>query len=209
MSKVIGITDLLNKEYDTYTLDETWIKHLGVPEKGFTMNISGFSANGKTNFTILVTKAFAKLTRVDYNSFEEGHESTMQVVSKRHNLKEVAGKIMFLNRFTFNELDERLSKRNSSKIVVIDSGDDMELTYKQFLTLKAKYPKKSFIIVSKGNDKTGEPISTQQKKIKFKCPIKVVVKNFVATIDSRYGGNEKFIIRHVEPVVGDQLTLLK
>ena len=207
MSKVIGITDLLNKEYDTYALGETWTKHLGIPEKGFTMHISGFSANGKTNFTILVTKAFAKITRVDYNSFEEGHESTMQVVSKRHNLKEVAGKIMFLNRFTYKELDERLSKRNSSKIVVIDSGDDMELTYKQFTTLKAKFPKKSFIIVSKGNDKTGEPISSQQKKIKFKCPIKVVVKNFVAHIESRYGGNEKFIIRDKKAEAGAQAAL--
>lgn len=207
--RAIGTSQLLKKKYDTYDLGEVWTKHIGKPEKGGCINISGYSANGKTNFTIMLVKAFAEAgVKVDYNSFEEGHESTMQEVAIRHNLQDVSGKIIWLDRYTYKELDERLSKKYSAKVVVIDSGDDMNFTYAQFLKFKEKFPKKTFIVVSKGNEKTGNPIWKQQEKIKFKCPVKIIVKNFVAYMDSRYGGNEKVIIRDKQDSAGDQLTLI-
>lgn len=207
--RAIGINQLLKKKYDTYDLGEVWTKHIGKPEKGGCINISGYSANGKTNFTIMLVKAFAKAgVKVDFNSFEEGHESTMQEVAIRHNLKDVSGKIIWLDRYNYKELDERLSKRNSAKVVVIDSADDMQFTYAQFLKFKEKYPKKTFIVITKGTEKTGNPIWKQGEKIRFKCPIKITVRNFVANIESRYGGNLNFIIRDKKPTSGDQLTLV-
>lgn len=210
MREAIGITDFLAKTYEVYDLGERWTKTLGKPEKGFTMNISGDSSNGKTDFTVKLCKAFGQIgVRVDYNSYEEGHGSTLQEAIKRNNMQEVSGKVMFLNRLDYKALVARLSKRNSAQIVVIDSADDMGFTYKQFRELHQRFPRKGLIIVTWGKKVDGTPLLARCRDIRFKCEIKTLVRDFVAYPGSRYGGNENFIIRERETQPGEQLNLIK
>ena len=99
MSRAIGIKEFYNKKFDCYELTGEWLQHIGRPEKNFTACISGFSANGKTDYCIKMAKMFAEIgCRVLYNSFEEGISATLQEAIKRNDLIEVAGKITFCHK---------------------------------------------------------------------------------------------------------------
>lgn len=206
MSRAIGVTQFLNKTFDTFEFSHKWKETIGEPEKNFVAIIYGQSGNGKTDFAVKFAKYLASFTKVDYFSFEEGISKTLQEAIKRNNMKEVAGKIMFIDKTSFTDMIARLSTRGSAKIVFIDSLDYMNLTTQQFKQLRKKFPRKAFVIISWS--KSGEPKSQYAKDIKYMSDVKVRVNNFKAYPVSRFGGYKPFVIWDRKPKSGEQTTLL-
>ena len=68
----IGITEFLDRKFDTYPFDGQFKDTFGEPEKNFKMIVYGKPGNGKTEFGFQLTKYLAQFTRVYYNSFEQG-----------------------------------------------------------------------------------------------------------------------------------------
>lgn len=206
MARVIGVTQFLNKSFTTYDFKGEWLETLGEPEKNFAAIIYGESGNGKTDFAVKLTKYLATFTRVDYFSFEEGISKTLQTAIRRNRMDEVTGKVMFLEKFTFDLLVERLSGKNSARAYVIDSLDYMNLTTQQYKKLRKLFPKKTIIIVSWS--RSGLPKSQYAKDIEYMCDMKIYVEGFKAYPRSRFGGNKTFVIWDKKPTKGDQLSLL-
>lgn len=192
--KAIGITQFLEKSYDVYEIEGEWLESFGSIEKNFKMSITGDSGHGKTELVVQFVKELVlkNKTKVDYISFEQGHSKSLQDAIVRNNMDEVKGKVMFLTGGSFDEVLERLKRRGSARVVVIDSQDYADLSTKQFKLLVKLFPKKAFIVTSwSKNDK---PKNQAARDIEFMCCIKVLVKNFKAMPRSRFGGNQPFVI---------------
>lgn len=188
----IGIKDFLERKFDTFELDGQFAAALGEPERNFKMILYGKPGNGKTEFAIQMAKYFAKFTKVYYNSFEQGISKTLQDALRRNNMQDVAGKIIFGDKESFEEMKERLSKKNAPQIVFIDSRDYLNLTGHQYKELIEANPRKAFVIICW--ESAGKPKGEHAKAIEYMCDIKIYVRNFIAEPRSRFGGNEKYVI---------------
>lgn len=194
MKKALGINDFLDKEFKTYPFAGPWLASLGTPEQNFRVLISGPKKNGKTDLTVKLCKYVSQWGKVYYNSFEEGISKTLQDAFKRNNMKEVAGQVMLLHKYTFEQLMKKLAAKGSPRFVVIDSRDYMKLTSTQYATLVDTFPRKSFFIIC-WCERNGEPKGNHAQEISYMVDIIIQVKNFVAYPVSRFGGNEPFYIK--------------
>lgn len=190
--RAIGITDFMSREFDSYPFEGRWLDSFGEPEKNFRAIVYGMSGNGKTEFCIQLTKYLASFTKVYYNSYEQGISKTLQDALRRNNMQEVAGNVIFGDKENYREMTERLSKKNSPKVCIIDSRDFINLTAEQFRILIKKFPTKSFVVVCW--EAAGKPKGEYAKAIEFMCDIKIRVHSFIAVPRSRYGGNKPFVI---------------
>lgn len=203
--KAIGITQFLDKTFDVYDIEGEWLDSFGLIEKNFKMSITGESGGGKTELTIKFIKNLALNHRVktDYFSFEQGHGKSLQAAIERNCMEDVKGKVMFMTGGTFDDVVERLSRKGSAKIVVIDSQDYADLTTKQYKLLLKSFPRKSFIVISWS--KGDKPKNQASRDIEYMSCIKVFVKDGKAYPKSRFGGNKPFHIfdkKSTTPVQG-------
>ena len=198
--RAIGISDFMSRTFVTYAFDGVWAATFGEPERNMKAIIWGNPGNGKTEFCIKLAKYMASFTKVYYNSFEQGICKTLQDALRRNDMMEVAGKVIFGDQETFEEMLERLSGKNAPQVVIIDSRDYLNLTTAQFKTLIDKHPRKTFIIVCW--ESGGKPRGEYAKQIAYMCDVKIRVSNFVAYPASRFGGNQKFTIWNRKPHAG-------
>lgn len=206
MSKAIGIKDFMERKFVTFEFADQWLAHLGRPEKNFQMLIYGKPGNGKTDYAIKLSKYIATLgAKVYYNSFEEGVSCTLQEAIRRNELMDVAGKIMFGNKETIDEMITRLKRKNSANVVVLDSRDYMNMTTEQYKRLVAQFPRKAFITLCW--ESGGKPKSQYAKDIEYMCDIKVHVRNFHAYPRCRFGGNATYTIWNRQAKEGEQLLI--
>lgn len=203
--RAIGISDFLQRTFITYPFEGRWLATFGEPERNMKVIIWGNPGNGKTEFCIQLAKYMAQFTKVYYNSFEQGICKTLQDALRRNDMMSVAGKVIFGDQETFEEMLERLSNKNAPQVVIIDSRDYLNLTTAQFKRLIDEHPRKSFIIVCW--EAGGKPRGEYAKQIAYMCDIKIHVKDFVAHPRSRFGGNQKFIIWNRKPAAGEQLKM--
>ena len=192
--KAIGITQFLDKSFDTYDVEGEWLDSFGLIEKNFKMSVTGDSGHGKTEFVVKFIKEICLKfnAKADYFSYEQGHSKSLQTAIQRNNMEEVKGKVMFITGGTFDELLTRLKRRASAKIVIIDSQDYSELSTKQYKELVKTFPRKSFIVVSWA--KNEKPKNQAARDIEYMSCIKVYVNSFKAYPRSRFGGNKPFVI---------------
>lgn len=191
VKKAVGVSEFQRKEFKLLDIPEQWSAHLGeVPER-FTCSVFGFTANGKTDYAMQLAKMLAKLGNVLYNSREQGISKSLQMCINRNKMQEVNGKVVFASD-SYEELIMRLSKRKSARFIIIDSRDQMNISYEQFNELELRYPKKSFIILM--YEKGAKPKGEHGNNIHYRCDIKVRVRAFVASNEGRFGGNQDFVI---------------
>lgn len=207
--KAIGITDFLNKTFDVYELEAEWLDSFGLIEKNFKMSVTGESGGGKTEFVVKFIKNLCLHFRVkaDYFSYEQGISKSLQAAIQRNDMECVKGKVMFISAGTFDELFDRLKRRASAKIVVIDSQDYSDLSTKQYKMLLKAFPKKSFIVISWA--KGDKPKNQASRDIEYMSCIKVFVKDGKAFPRSRFGGNKPFLIFDKKATQPVQQTLFE
>lgn len=197
MAKVLGVTQVLQKNYKVLEIGEQWANIIGVLPDPFSMLVVGRPKNGKTSFVMQLCRHLAERYKVFYSSLEEGDSKTIQDALILADMQAVTGKFLLGDGFYFDELVKQLEKRNSPKIVVIDSLDYMRLTLEQYKTLIRLFPRKSFVIVCWGESSASEfakPEDYFAKKIKYKVGTVVLVQNFVAQSRGRYGSTEPYVI---------------
>ena len=129
---------------------------------------------------------------VYYNSFEQGISKTLQQAIRRNGFADVAQKITFGDKESYEQMCERLSRRNGPRFCFIDSRDYMDMTLEQFKELETRFPGKAFIIICWQEGK--QPRSVHGQNILYRVDVRVFVKDFVASVQSRFEGDEPYII---------------
>lgn len=192
MAKTLGVKQYMSFKSKALDFEGDFEKLIGKPECKGSWIVWGNPANGKTRFVIKLAKYLCRFEKVLYNPLEEGVSLSLQNAFNEEGIEEVDGRFIITPGEDIDELTERLSKRGSVKIIIIDSLQYTSLTYKRYKLLKAKFPNKLFIWVSHAEGK--EPDGMVAKKVRYDSNCKIRVDGFVAFAQTRYGGNTPFII---------------
>ncbi|HEY9362179.1 MAG TPA: hypothetical protein VIQ00_02875 [Chitinophagaceae bacterium] len=190
--KVISVKKLVAKTYKKLGLSDEWKEYVGDVDAAFTMIIWGASFNGKSSFLNAFVAELARITTVLYVALEESFSTTSKMKAMENGLSEMKN-LRYANHETnFASLMEYLGKKRSPRIVIIDSLQYIAMTYVDYKRLKETFPHKTFIFISHSEGKL--PDGKTGKKIRYDAPIKVFVSDFIAIIDSRFGGHKNYVI---------------
>lgn len=192
MRRAYSVNNVLSAKFDVLKFEGVWREAIGCPELTGTWIIYGDVKNGKTSFAMQLARYLTKFERVAYNSVEEGLSLSISQAYRRNNLKDVSGRFLLLNKETVDELVTRLNQRRSPGIVVIDSAQFWELTFKDYKRLKEAFPDKLFIYVSHCTGR--QPEGKVAQRIYKDANVVFRIEGFKAFPVSRYGGGREIII---------------
>lgn len=186
-NRAVSLSELDRKHFRTMEFSGEWLDLFGEPELSGSWIVWGESANGKTSFVLQLCKFLCKFGRVAYNSLEEGVSASLREAIERANMDEVTRRFILLDKEPIDELEERLSKRKSPDIVVIDSVQYTDLNKKTAKAFVNRYPKKLFIFISHAQGKL--PEGRTANAIRYDANVKIRIEGYRASIESRYGGD--------------------
>lgn len=188
----------------SHLISKELAESLGSIEYGFDVFLFGNSGDGKSSFANILVKEFSQFGKVLHVVYEEGHSKSVRMNLTRSGLAKMAinGELCngyeILDNCPYDDLVYLLGKKQSAKIIIIDSFQYSRFTKEQWLALKAKYvkgkkgQKKIFIVISHAEGRN--PRGAVATDCMFDAQIKVFVKGKIAFIKSRYEGRKNYVI---------------
>lgn len=193
MPRVIGVSQILRKEYRELDFAGKWADTFGRPGDPFTMLVYGHPKNGKTSFMMQFAKYLTRFGKVFYNSIEEGDSKSIQDAMIRAQMDQIPeGKFMLGTGYYYRDLFEYLKGTNRGKFIILDSRDYMNLTSHQWKNLITKFPHKCFVVICW--EQAGKPAGKFAKDIEYMVDIVAHVANYKAKVRGRFGGGKDFVI---------------
>lgn len=189
--RALSPRELLAKTYDTLQWTDRWIAAFDQPETSGVWFLWGNSANGKSSFVMQLAAELARLCKVLYVSLEEGTGLTLQMSLSRTDLTGIGNNLQF-TKCDMEELRERLSKRRSPQVVIIDSFQYTRLSFPQYVQLKEDFPHKLLVFVSHADGK--QPSGRTAKAVKYDADLKIWVEGFKAHSNGRYNPGGVFTV---------------
>ena len=196
MKKGLTPAELDAIKFEVFDFAGEWFDAFDKPEINGLWFIWGNSGNGKTGFILNLVKYLTTFKRkVIYNSLEEGRRKTMQDAFRRSNMTEINGKLIMVQE-SMEELQERISKRKSAQIIVLDSIQYAWLSFKQFLALKKRFPSKLFIVISQAEGRS--PKGRMAKDVMFDADLKIWIEGHRAISKGRFIGKKGYYTNWIE-----------
>lgn len=188
-----GVRDVMNWNFKYWDMPQEWRDHLGDLPEQFNMYIDGDGGHGKTEFLMQLSKMMAlHFGKTHLFNFEQGKHNQIKISANRNNFEELlsTGKWMYARDVAnLDQLYAKLEKRNSGRVIILDSISFLELTYAQVRDLINAFPRKNFICVAYAAD------FSKYKSIRHLFDIKTRVENFKAKVQSnRHGGTKDWVI---------------
>lgn len=190
--KVLSAQNLFAMKHSTFEFDGKWKQVLGDPPTNGAWIIFGKDKHGKTAFTLSLVKYLQDFRKVLYVSAEEGTDKLFIDNVARSGI--VASKrIGFLPYITISELNEKLKKRNSAEIIVIDNMTIYSEEFKRngIVDFMRANPNKLLIFLSHEDRK--EPSTAAGRLLKKLAKIIVRVEGLVAYVGGRCPGGQILI----------------
>ena len=185
MRRALNVRDILNKKYDVFPFDGKWKDAFDTPEVRGCWFVWGNSGNGKTSFVMQLCKELCKYDRVAFNSLEEGTSLTVQNNLRRFGMAEVSRHLAFIKE-DIPTLKIRLRRHKSFNIVIIDSFQYTQMTYRDYIQLKEEFPDKLFVFISHARGKN--PKGDAATSVMYDADLKIWVEGYVAFSKGRYQG---------------------
>lgn len=190
--RAISMHELFNTKFQLAEFEGEWLEFMGRPELSQTWFVYGNSSNGKTTFTLMLAKYLSTFDKVLYNSVEEGLSESFRLAVSRAGISPNDKNIMLLDQEPIEALIERLKRRKSPNIIVIDSVQEAQMKFEDYRLLRDTFPEKLIIYISRADGKN--PEGATARAIKYCANVKIWVEGYVATCRSRYGGEKPFTI---------------
>lgn len=185
MRRALNVRDILNKKYDVFPFEGKWKDAFDTPEVRGCWFVWGNSGNGKTSFVMQLCKELCKYDRVAFNSLEEGTSLTVQNNLRRFGMAEVSRHLAFIKE-DIPTLKIRLRRHKSFNIVIIDSFQYTQMTYRDYIQLKEEFPDKLFVFISHARGKN--PKGDAATSVMYDADLKIWVEGYVAFSKGRYQG---------------------
>lgn len=184
--RALTVKEILNKKRQTFPFAGEWSDAFGQPERTGVWFIWGSSGNGKTSFVLQLIRELCKYDRVAFNSLEEGDSLSMRDKLVRHGLLEVGNRLHLLDAEPMEALSERLSKRKSYNIVVIDSFQYTQMTYREYIHFKEQHKDKLLVFISHASGKS--PRGSAAVGVMYDATLKIWVEGYKAFSKGRFLG---------------------
>ncbi len=189
MGKTISNKNVTAARFKTAEFDGRWLASIGKPELRGSWLVFGGSGSGKTTFMLQLAKYLSNFRKVAYNSLEQGLCRSFQVAWNRVGMIDAGNNIMLIEKETLKELRERLDKRRSPDIIIVDSIHYwLGFKMNDYMGLLQSYPNKLFIFVS--HERVGEPKGSMAQYIRYNSDVKIHVEGYTAYITTRYEDRE-------------------
>lgn len=168
-----------------------WEEAFGRPEWVGVWIVWGNSGDGKTSFLMQLCKELSKWKKVAYNSLEQKSSGTMQDTFRECNMQQCKrGRFHLIAGENMTQTSERLLKRKSPDVLVIDSFQYTQMSYKDYIDFKEKHPNKLIIFVSHADGT--QPDGRAAKKVKYDAELKIRVEGFRAFSQGRTKGSRGY-----------------
>ena len=185
----MSVTDMLRMKKETYPFEGEWAETFGEPERCGVWFIWGRSGSGKTSFTMKLCKELARFGKVVYNSLEEGFSLTMKNALVKAGMQDVARRFVLISE-SMEELDARLKKRKSPGIVVIDSFQYTQMSFKDYQEFKNRHRDKLIIFISQADG--NKPSGRTAVSVMYDAALKIWVEGYRAISKGRYFGSKGY-----------------
>lgn len=192
VARAISVAEATSKKFKELPFEGKFLDFIGKPTISGTWIIWGNSGNGKTRLALEIAKYLCNFTKVAYDTLEEGMSKTFQKAVIETGMDEVARRFTILDKEEITQLIERLSKRKSPDVIIIDSFQYSGITRDQYKHLQKQFPKKLFIFISHAEGTS--PEGRTAKFVRYDADVKIHVEGYVATVVSRYGGGKPYTI---------------
>ena len=186
MGRALTVKEVLNKKRQTFPFDGKWADAFGQPERTGVWFIWGRSGNGKTSFVMQLIAELCKYDRVAFDSMEEGDSLSMRQKLVRHGLSKVGSRFHLLNAEPMTELKERLARRKSYNIIVIDSFQYTQMSYRDYIQFKEQNKDKLIVFIS--HAKGSLPRGSAAEGVMYDATLKLWVEGFKAFSKGRFIG---------------------
>lgn len=192
LKRALSVNDIRKFKPHSLPFEGEWLESIGCPELTGTWIVWGNSANGKTRYSLQLAKYLATFCRVAYNTLEEGLSKSIKDAVLDVGMDDVSGKFRLLDKEAVPELIQRLRKKQSPDVVIIDSLQYTGLTYADYKKLRDEFRNKLFIFVSHADG--SEPKGNVAKSIRYDAFVKIRVEGYKAFFQSRFGGGKEYVI---------------
>lgn len=186
--RTLSLRNLYAKKHETFPFQGIWKETMGEPEQSGLWLVYGAEKNGKTWFSLKLAEYLSSFAKTLYISAEEGMSKTFVEACQRAKLDHENKNLGFLDYIALEDLDEKLSKRKSAKIVIFDNitiyAD--ELKYGGLKRLRQKHSNKLLIFIA--HEERGEPYTATAKMARRYAQIIVRVKGLACFISGRCPG---------------------
>lgn len=186
MGRALTVKEILGRKRQVFPFAGKWADAFGQPERSGVWFIWGRSGNGKTSFVLQLIKELCKYDRVAFDSLEEGDSMSMRDKLVRHGLLEVGNRLHLLDAEPMDALSERLHRRKSYNIVVIDSFQYTQMTYKDYIHLKEEHKDKLLIFLSHAAG--SNPRGSSAVGVMYDATLKIWVEGYKAFSKGRFIG---------------------
>jgi predicted ATP-dependent serine protease len=187
-SRSLSLTHIYNQKFKTIAFDGVWANAFGEPEQTGVWIIWGAEKNGKTWFALKLAGYLSTIEPVLYISAEEKTRKTFQESCRRAGLGTEHKRFHAMGYISIPELDERLSKRKSARIVFIDNCTIYKNEFKksEFQDFIARHSDKLFVMIA--HEERNEPYTAIAQLAKKLADIIVHVKGLTCMVSGRCPG---------------------
>lgn len=169
--------DFTNQFYDAF----------GLPQNRGVWFIWGGSGSGKSSLVMQTIKELARNDDVLYNLLEEDPDDASFIERlETFKMHEVEDRVK-VGQYTPEELRVVLRRRNSAKVVVIDSLIYFTRTFDEYLSLKKEFKDKVFIYT--GHARGANPREEIEMRVMYDAYMKIRVDAYAAYCKGRSIGS--------------------
>lgn len=188
--RILSVKQAYAKKFKTFEFDGIWREVMDKPETTGGWIIYGDEKQGKSTFALMLGDYLSKFGKVLYISAEEGVSQHFIGTMQRMGIKDTNKRFKLVEYQEWEELEERLKKRQCQKIIIIDNITVYrdEITKATLKNLLKEHTDKLIIFVS--HEERKEPDTAQGKfwKKMSKIIVRVLAQN--AEVSGRCtGGN--------------------
>lgn len=186
--RALSAREVLAQRKKTFPFVGEWHAAFGTPERCGVWFVWGNSGNGKSSFVMQLCKALTEFDKVLYNSLEEADSLTMQESLRRHGMAGVGSRFQLLAGESIEDLKTRLLRRKSPNIIVIDSFQYTQMSYRDYIALKEAFREKLFIFISHAKGKL--PRGGAAESVMYDASLKIWVEGYKAFSKGRFIGEK-------------------
>lgn len=187
MARALTVREVLSKKRHVFPFEGKWAEAFGQPERTGVWFIWGDSGNGKTSFVLQLIAELCRWDRVAFDSMEEGTSLSMRDKLVRHGLLNVGNRLHLLDTEPMHDLSNRLARRKSYNVVVVDSFQYTQMSYGEYLRFKENHKDKLIIFLSHADG--SRPRGSAAVKVMYDATLKIWVEGYKAFSKGRFIGS--------------------